>query len=275
MSDNIMKKIDLHIHTTASDGSFTPSELLEEAKRRELSTIAITDHDTVAGIEEAIERGKELGIEVIPGIELTTYYQGQRVDILGYQIDYHNQELLAIIDNLQNSREVRAKQILAKLSNLGIELDFARLKEIAGETGVGRPHIARLMVEEEHVSEMQEAFDNYLEDGGPAYVPKYQLKPEDAIELIQGAGGIVVLAHPGIIDNNEIVKELINYEGLTGIEVYYSKHSKEETEYYLSLAQEKELIITGGSDCHGPANEDKYLLGTVDVPYSLLEELKK
>ncbi|TDX59268.1 hypothetical protein C7959_101155 [Orenia marismortui] len=270
-----MKKIDLHIHTTASDGSFTPSELLEEAKRRELSTIAITDHDTVAGIEEAIERGKELGIEVIPGIELTTYYQGQRVDILGYQIDYHNQELLAIIDNLQNSREVRAKQILAKLSNLGIELDFARLKEIAGETGVGRPHIARLMVEEEHVSEMQEAFDNYLEDGGPAYVPKYQLKPEDAIELIQGAGGIVVLAHPGIIDNNEIVKELINYEGLTGIEVYYSKHSKEETEYYLSLAQEKELIITGGSDCHGPANEDKYLLGTVDVPYSLLEELKK
>ncbi len=270
-----MKKIDLHIHTTASDGSFTPSELLEEAKRRRLSTIAITDHDTVAGIEEAIEKGKELGIEVIPGIELTTYYQGQRVDILGYQIDYHNQELLAIIDNLQNSREVRAKQILAKLSNLGIELDFARLKEIAGETGVGRPHIARLMVEEGHVSEMQEAFDNYLEDGGPAYVPKYQLKPEDAIELIQGAGGIVVLAHPGIIDNNEIVKELINYEGLTGIEVYYSKHSKEETEYYLSLAQENDLIITGGSDCHGPANEDKYLLGTVDVPYSLLEELKK
>jgi hypothetical protein len=269
-----MKRIDLHIHTTASDGSFTPSEVVEEAKRQGLSTIAITDHDTVAGVADAIERGRELGIEVIAGIELTTYYKDKRIDILGYQIDFNNQQLLEVIDNLQNSREFRARQILNKLSDLGIDLDFDRLKEISGDTGVGRPHIARLMVEEGYVQGMQEAFDNYLEDGGPAYVPKYQLKPEDAIKLIKDAEGLVVLAHPGIIADNEIVKKLIACNGIDGIEVYYSKHTEEETNYYLSLAQKNNLIVTGGSDCHGPANENKYLLGTVEVPYELLEKLR-
>jgi len=270
-----MKKIDLHIHTTASDGSFTPSEVVEEAKKRGLSVIAITDHDTVSGLDEAIIKGEELEIEVIAGIELTTYYREYRIDILGYNIDFKNRELLKIINNLQNSREVRAKQILDKLSDLDIELDFNRLKEIAGDTGVGRPHIARLMLQEGHIDSIQEAFDKYLEDGGVAYVPKYQLKPADAIELIKGAGGIPILAHPGMINNDEIVRELIENEKLEGLEAYYSKHSQKETEYYLKLAKDNDLIITGGSDCHGPAIADKFLLGTVDVPYELLEELQK
>lgn len=269
-----MKKIDLHLHTIASDGSFTSKELVQEAKKKDLAAIAITDHDTVAGVEEAIKAGEEMGVEVIAGIELTTYYQGQRVDILGYYIDYRDQELLKIIDNLQNSRQIRAQKILDKLANLEIELDFKDLKAIAGDSGVGRPHIARLMVEEGFVDDLQQAFDQYLEDGGPAYVSKYQLKPQDAIDLINGAGGVVVLAHPGVIDDLELVKDLITLEGIQGIEAYYSQHNQEQTDYYLKLASEYNLIITGGSDCHGPDVEDKYLIATVDVSYSLLEELK-
>jgi hypothetical protein len=269
-----MKKIDLHLHTVASDGSFTAKELVQEAKKKGLAAIAVTDHDTVGSVEEAIKVGKDIGVEVIPGIELTTYYQGQRIDVLGYYLDYHNNELLETINNLQNSREVRAQQILDKLADLEIELDFEELKKIAGDTGVGRPHIAKLMVKTGAVASVQQAFDQYLEDGGPAYVPKYQLKPQDAIDLIQGAGGVVVLAHPGMIDDKRLVKELIALEGIVGIEAYYSQHNQEETEYYLNLAKEYDLIVTGGSDCHGPTIEEKYLIGTVDVPYELLEDLR-
>lgn len=269
-----MKKIDLHLHTIASDGSFSSEELVKEAKDKGLTAIAITDHDTVDGVEDALKAGKKLGVEVVAGIEFTTYYQGKRIDILGYYVDYNNRELNKIIDNLQNDRELRAKKILDKLDDLGVELDFAKLKEISGEKGVGRPHIARLMVEEGYVKEMQEAFDDYLEDDGPAYVPKYQLKPHDAIDLIEGAGGVAILAHPGVIDDREIVLQLLEKDNFQGIEAYYSTHNEEETEAYLKLAKENNLLVTGGSDCHGPAIEDKYLIGTVDVSYTILEKLK-
>ncbi|AGB42242.1 putative metal-dependent phosphoesterase, PHP family [Halobacteroides halobius DSM 5150] len=270
-----MKKIDLHTHTIASDGSFTPQELVKAAVEQGLAAVAITDHDSLAGVQPALEIGKELEIEVVPGIELTTYYQGQRIDILGYYIDLDSPQLNEVLDKLQRAREVRAKQILAKLANLDVELDFKRLKKIAGDTGVGRPHIARLMVEDEYVTDMQTAFDDYLEDGGPAYVPKYQLTPSEAVKLLKQAGGIPVLAHPGVIDNRELVIELLEQEDFAGIEAYYSQHNQAETDYYLQLATEYDLLVTGGSDCHGPANEDKYLLGRVDVPYKLLEQLKK
>ncbi|MGM0501994.1 MAG: PHP domain-containing protein [Bacillota bacterium] len=267
------KKIDLHLHTTASDGSFTPAELVAAAEEKGLAAIAITDHDTVAGIEAALSVAADKQIKVIPAIELTTYQAGQRIDILGYNIDYKNQDLLEMTERLQNARQIRAKEIIDKLADLGVELNFSKLQELAGATGIGRPHIARLMVEEGYVENMQQAFDDYLEDGGPAYVPKYKLKPREAVNLIKQAGGKAVLAHPGEIDDLELVKQLIQIEGLQGLEAYYSKHSEQETRYYIDLAQENNLFVTGGSDCHGPANEDKYLLGTVDVPYKLIHNL--
>ncbi|MBM7558074.1 PHP domain-containing protein [Halanaerobacter jeridensis] len=267
------KKIDLHLHTTASDGSFTPEELVAEAEEKDLAVIAVTDHDTVAGVEPALEAAENREIKVIPGIEFTTYVDGQRVDILGYNLDYNNSDLLNIIDKLQNARQIRAQKILDKLAQFDINLNFDKLQELAGETGIGRPHIARLMVQEGYVNNMQQAFDDYLEDGGPAYVPKYKLAPQEAVELITGAEGKAVLAHPGEIEDRELVKELIQRAGLNGIEAYYSKHTKEQTQYYLDLAEENDLFVTGGSDCHGPANEDKYLIATVDVPFEVVNNI--
>ncbi|GAB6137414.1 PHP domain-containing protein [Halanaerobaculum tunisiense] len=269
-----MPQIDLHLHTTASDGSFTPAELVEAAEERDLAAIAITDHDTVAGVKPAREAGADLDLEVVPGIELTTYYQGQRVDILGYYIDPTDQELTAVVAKLQQARQTRAQQILAKLAELGVELELEQVLAIAGDQGVGRPHIAQLMVEEGYVIDLQTAFDDYLEDGGPAYVPKYQLEPSDAIELIEQAGGISVLAHPGVIADRELVLDLLTSQDFAGLEVYYSDHTQKEIDYYRQLATEQDLLMTGGSDCHGPANEDKFLLGTVDVDYQLLAKLK-
>ncbi len=270
-----MGQIDLHLHTTASDGSFTPRELVTAAKERDLTAIAVTDHDTVAGVETALAAGREQGVEVVPAIEFTTYYQEQRVDILGYYIDHHADELLAVTDKLQHARRTRAQQILDKLAALGVELKFAELEEIAGEQGIGRPHIARLMVAEGYVEDMQDAFDEYLEDGGPAYVPKYKLEPAEAVELIQQAGGLSVLAHPGEIADQKLVTELLAAEDFAGIEAYYSGHSEAETEKYQQWAADYDLLVTGGSDCHGPANEDKFLIGTVDVPEHLLVKLKQ
>jgi len=174
---------------------------------------------------------------------------------------------------LQNARQIRAQKILDKLTALDVELDFAELEEIAGPTGIGRPHIARLMVQEGYSEGMQEAFDNYLEDGGPAYVPKYQLRPQQAVELITAAGGQAVLAHPGVIADRDLVQELIQIDGISGLEAYYSTHSPTERDYYLDLAEKNDLFVTGGSDCHGPANENKYLIGTVEVPYAICKNL--
>ena len=269
-----MSKVDLHLHTTASDGSFTPSELVAEAEKEDLAVIAITDHDTVAGVEEALQAAQKREVDVIPGIEFTTYVEGQRVDILGYNLAYKNQDLLDIINKLQNARKIRAQKILDKLAEFQIELDFAKLQELAGETGIGRPHIAKLMVREGYVNNLQQAFDDYLEDGGPAYVPKYKLEPQEAVELITEAEGKAVLAHPGQIDDRTLVKELIQIEGLNGIEAYYSGHTNEQTEYFLDLAQQNDLFVTGGSDCHGPAHEDKYLIGTVEVPDDVVEAVR-
>lgn len=266
-----MSKVDLHLHTTASDGSFSPAELVAEAEEKDLAVIAVTDHDTVAGVSQALEAAEDKKVEVIPGIEFTTYVNSQRVDILGYDIDYEEEDLLNIINKLQNARKIRAQKILDKLEKLEVELDFAKLQDLAGETGIGRPHIARLMVKEGYVNNMQQAFDDYLEDGGPAYVPKYKLEPSEAVDLIKGAEGRAVLAHPGEIEDRALVQELIAVDGLEGIEAYYSGHTKEQTEYFLNLAAKNNLFVTGGSDCHGPANEDKYLIGTVDIPYQVVE----
>ncbi|MBM7623005.1 PHP domain-containing protein [Sporohalobacter salinus] len=268
-----MKKVDLHLHTTASDGSYTPEELVEKAVEMGLETIAVSDHDTVAGIGPALAAAKGVDLEVVSGVELTTYVGQEEVHILGYCFDYLDQDLLVELNKLKEARKNRGKKIVEKLNKLGLDLEWEKVTEVAGSGAVGRPHIARALVNEGYVDDISAAFDNYIADQGPAYVPKTQLTPKEAIEIINKAGGIAVLAHPGHLSTNELVIEIIE-SGIDGIEAYYSGHDEEETEKYIKLATRYDLLITGGSDCHGPKIKEGILLGTVDIPRQVVDNLK-
>ncbi|KXS45515.1 MAG: PHP domain-containing protein [Candidatus Frackibacter sp. T328-2] len=269
-----MKNVDLHLHTTASDGSFTPQELVVEAENKGFKTIAITDHDTLAGVEPAIAQAKELGLEVIAGIELTTYVGDKEVHILGYYVDYLDKDLLAKLTELKEFRRRRGEKMVDKLNELGIEVSWERVKEIADSGAVGRPHIARALVEAKQVKDISAAFDKYIGDNGPAYVPKAQLTPKEAIEIINRAGGVSVLAHPGLLKDDQLVKKIIE-AGIEGLETYYSKHDQSTTSRYLKLAKKNGLLTTGGSDCHGPKNKDEVLLGTIKAPDWIIADLKE
>ncbi|ADL11770.1 PHP domain-containing protein [Acetohalobium arabaticum] len=268
-----MRNVDLHLHTTASDGSYTPEELVEKAVGMGLETIAVTDHDTVGGVAPALTAAKEVDLEVIPGVEFTTYVGQEEVHILGYYFDYLDQNFLMELTKLKEARENRGKKIVEKLNKLGLELEWKSVIEVAGSGAVGRPHIARALVNEGYVADVSAAFEDYLGDRGPAYVPKTQLTPQDAIEAINEAGGVAVLAHPGHLSTNELIVEIIE-AGIDGIEAYYSGHDEEETKQYIKLANRYDLIITGGSDCHGPKIKEGILLGTVDIPDNVIDNLK-
>lgn len=266
--------IDLHIHTTASDGAYTPTEVVEEAKRLGFTAIAITDHDTMDGVSEALERGKELGVEVVPGIELNTDYDDREIHILGYYADYTNQEFQTALEELRDSRVNRVRKIVEKLNNLGIIISYERVREIAGEGAIGRPHIARAILEAGYATDWSEVFDKYIGRNCPAYVPRTKLTPFSAVELILQAGGVPVLAHPGLNDLDEIIRGLAE-AGLQGIEVYHFDHTAEDIAHYCEVAEEHELFLTGGSDCHGPGMKSGVRLGQVRLPETLLNRLKE
>ncbi len=269
-----MKYIDMHIHTTASDGVLTPKEVVDYAIARELNGIAITDHDTVDGIEEAITYGssKEDFI-VIPGIELSTDYLGEEVHILGYMIDYKNQEFLKLLDILKNERTHRAEKIIEKLNDIGLEITFKEVKDVAGEGNIGRPHIAKVMVSKGYIESVKQAFDKYLNKGCPAFVPRYKITPFEAINEIKKYGGFSVVAHPGLI-TNETLKRLIN-EGIEGIEVFHPDNSVDKYDYYLNLTEKHNLFITGGSDFHHPPMTDNHHgdMGAIRVPTTYIEKM--
>ena len=247
---------DLHIHSTYSDGSYTPFELIKKAKKKEITTIAIADHDTVAGVREAIIAGEKENIDLIPAIELSTFRGQAEIHILGYYIDYKDNKLLAKIKEIFAARLNRARKMVKLLNENGVNITFKQVKNIAGDDYIGRPHIARAMVEAEYIEEMGEAFtDNYIGNGGQAYVPKYKISPQEAIRIIKNAGGIPVLAHPIFINHGQPmnfadIKGLVEH-GLQGIEVYHSKHNAKDSKYYKKIATELDLLITGGSDFHG------------------------
>jgi predicted metal-dependent phosphoesterase TrpH len=264
---------DLHIHTTFSDGTDTPEKIVELAKAGGLTTIAITDHDVIAGIEPAVKRGKEIGMEVIPGIELTSEIPGAEIHILGYFIDYHSPHLLQTIAKIQNGRRDRIYKICDKLKGLGISLAPEEVFKKAGHYAAGRPHVARALIEKGIVKSFKEAFIKYLDSNGPAYVPHYRLSPEEAIKLIVSAGGIPVFGHPAVSNIDAIIPELIA-AGIAGIEVYYSGHNQSETEHYLNLAKKFALLVTGGSDYHGEISGRESRLGSIRVPDDLIEKLK-
>ncbi|MCP1716315.1 putative metal-dependent phosphoesterase TrpH [Methanocalculus alkaliphilus] len=254
------KYADLHLHTTASDGTLTPRELVIAAKDAGLSTIAITDHDTIDGIEEACRAGREFDLEVIPGIELSTIDGKKEIHILGYFIDPTNCSLNAIIQKMIDARENRAVRMVEKLNELGIEITVERVREISGTTFIGRPHIARVMQEMGYIEEQSEAFTTeYIGSGGRAYIERFKITPADAISLIHEAGGVAVLAHPGYLGDRSTLGEedIARYVGLglDGVEVYYAKHTEEQVEYYKGLALTYGLMMTGGSDFHGGDGE--------------------
>lgn len=265
---------DLHIHTTKSDGTCEPYEVVKLAKNTGLEVIAITDHDTLDGIDEAKEASKLYGMEIIPGIELNSYDDKQDVHILGYFVDYKNNNFIKNLKIIRESRIIRAKQIISKLNEMNINITYNDVLVYSKESFIGRPHIARALVKAGYVKNVKEAFDKYIGENGPAYVKRYRLHPFESIKMIVEAGGIPVLAHPGLLIDKEIIKHLIA-NGLKGIEVYHSKHSKSDTELFKNFALENNLLITGGSDFHGVDVDGEYLLGTVKLDYKYIEKLKE
>lgn len=265
---------DLHIHTTFSDGTLTPAEIVREAKKAGLKTIAITDHDVVDGIEEARREAQRVGIEVIPGIEITTEIPGYEIHILGYYIDYNSPELSQILKKIQEDRSARIGRIVAKLDKLGVKIDTQRVLEVAGRGSAGRPHVARVLLEAGYVKSIREAFNRYLDYKAPAYEPHYKLTPPEAIKLILSAGGIPVYAHPGTSKCDHLIPDLIG-SGLLGLEVYHTGHGQTKTKHYLRLAQKYGLLVTGGSDFHGLGSGRETGLGSIAISDELVEKLKE
>ena len=263
------KFADLHIHTSASDGDFDPKEVVKQAREIGLAAIGIADHDTVAGIDEALEASKKYGVETVPGVELSSEFEQSEVHILGYFIDWRDRKFNNELHKFQEARKVRAERILEKLHKLGINISHKEVAAIAGEGVIGRPHIAEVLAKRGYVRTTNAAFAKYLAYGRPAYVPKYRLLPKIAIHMIHNIGGVAVLAHPVFAQANSLLPDLVEF-GLDGIEVYHSKHDSAKTEYYKKIAEDLHLLVTGGTDCHG-ANSP---LGTVKVPYECVEKMK-
>ncbi len=267
-------KADLHMHSTHSDGFLTVAELVRRAKETGLSTISLTDHDNAAGIEEASTLGEELGIEVIPGMELSASIGDQEVHILGYFFDYADEKLQEYLSFFRAERVKRAKRIVGKLNTLNIPLTLEAVLDKAGDGSVGRPHIASALVEEGLTGSYHEAFLKYLGFGKPAYEKKYQISPQDAIELISSAGGLSFIAHPGIAVDERLLLELIK-DGVDGIEVIHPSHSPELVAYYRGIATEYFLLTSGGSDFHGGKRNDHEALGKYYVTEKQIEMMRR
>lgn len=275
--------IDLHIHTTASDGTLTPSMVVSLACQKGLKAIAITDHDTVEGNEEAITEGRERGFKVIPGVEISCKHHLGEIHLLGYFLNWRSEVLRRKLSQLRRYREERNPEIIRKLRGMGIEITYEEVKEIAGGGSIGRPHIAQVLKEKGYVFSNQDAFDRYLKKGAPAYVPKELLPVDEAIHLIKEAEGIPVIAHPmqyrtlSTYGVERFVRELMAL-GIEGIEAFYSTHSKEDTATLLNIANKYGLLVTGGTDFHGdikPGIEIGTGMGDMRIPYTLLERMEK
>jgi predicted metal-dependent phosphoesterase TrpH len=257
--------IDLHTHTDRSDGTFAPAELVRLAADRGLDVVAVTDHDTTEGLEEALAAGSEPGVEVVPGVELSAEYEGTSIHVLCYWMDVSNPALQEELSRLRDERFRRGERMVEKLRELGLPIEFERVREIAEGGNIVRPHLAQAMVEAGHVETEQEAFDRWIADGRPAHVPKHALDPLDALALIRDAVGLCVLAHPGMWgDETSVPEELIEAmagAGMAGLEVDHTNQDLEQRKHYRKLADRLGLIPTGGSDCHG-TRYDPIRLGT-------------
>ena len=268
--------VDLHLHTTASDGRLSPRELVRLVADRGLKQISISDHDTTEGLAEAFQEAEEHpGLRIIPGIELSTDIPGDEIHMLGYFIQYHDEPFQEILRRFRRGRVDRAREMVEKLAELGITLEWERVQEIAGDGAVGRPHIALALVEKGYCKEPKDAFPEYLGRNGVAYVERTKLTPAEAIQMLLKVGGVPVLAHPGYMSDLEATMPDLKAAGLLGMEVYYANFAPDKIEYLRNLAIEYDLIPCGGSDFHGLGNADDSIPGSMGPPISTVEQLEE
>lgn len=269
-----LMRVDLHAHTNASDGEHSPEELIDIARQRRVNILGIADHDTVAGIAPAVATAARTGdIEIIPAVELSTDWEKREIHVLAYLVDYQAADVNALVDRFREGRLGRAQKILAKLDALGAPVSFEAVQNIAGDAAIGRPHVARALVDAGHVASVQEAFDKYLASDKPAYVEYESASPFEAVKLIRGVGAVPVLAHPREV--TRIVPDLVK-AGLMGLECYYAEYDLATRRELVDLAKQYGLVQTGGSDFHG-LNRMGHMsaLGEADVPIEVVEKLKQ
>ncbi len=270
-----VSRIDLHAHSNRSDGTFTPAEVVHLAAERDLDVIALTDHETTDGLDEALATGAAAGVEVVPGVELSAEHEHTSVHVLCYWMDPANDELRTELGRLHDERFRRGERMVERLQELGLPVSFERVREIAAGDNIVRPHVAQAMVEAGVVETEQDAFDRYIADGRPAHVPKHALDPVVAVGLIRRAGGVCVLAHPGMWgDESSVPQALIEAmaaAGMSGLEVDHTDHPVERREHYRALAARLGLVATGGSDCHGTRYEPVRLGTTLCDPDAFAE----
>ncbi len=270
----MMSKVDLHIHSTVSDGRFSPEEIVHKAAALGVNIIALADHDSVDGIAPALAAAEAFpGLRIIPCVEISTDIPQSEVHVLGYFIDYTSHELQTALERFRHSRRQRAQGMIAKLNDLGVQIEWPRVQEIAGGSSIGRPHIAQAMLEKGYVSSIRKAFIKYLGREGPAYVERRKMTPAEAVKLVLRANGLPVLAHPLFINNVETIVAELKVAGLVGIEVYYNGYNAGEISSLVKLADKYGLLATGGSDYHGLDDSTETMIGGVDVPMESAERL--
>ena len=279
-----MAIVDLHLHTTYSDGRLKPAQLVRLCADRGLEVIAVSDHDSTEGLDEVYETASGLpGLTVIPAIELSTDIPGSEVHVLGYFVDRHDPELQSALTRFRDGREHRGKRMVERLAELGVEVSWERVKELSGGGAIGRPHIAQAMVEAGHVRYPKDAFDQYLGRNGPAYAERAKLTPREAVAMLRANGAVPVMAHPTysasksdrdeVTQLREILTEL-KEAGLAGMEVHYGDYTPDQVEYLAALARELDLIACGGSDYHASGNPGEPEPGSVGPPLETVEALR-
>lgn len=271
-----MAVVDLHLHTTASDGRLSPTELINLVASKGLKTVAVTDHDSTEGLAEAYTAAEAFpDLRLIPGIELSTDVPGNEIHVLAYFIQYSDKGLQQVLSKFRDGRLNRARGMVEKLNQMGVEIEWDRVQAIAGDGAVGRPHVALAMVERGYINEPKDAFDTYIGRNGPAYVEREKMTPIEAIELIKKWGGAAVVAHPAHIDDLENVLEELKEVGLAGMEAFYAQYSEERIQDLVDIASKHGLLPCGGSDYHALGNSDEHLPGTMGPPMEVVEELER
>lgn len=274
--------IDLHAHTSASDGTYSPKDLVNLAKSEGIEAIAITDHDTIEGLPEALEAGEKMGVEVIPGVEISIDHQPGSMHVLGLFLDIENEKLKEYLTDLQTSRSSRNPRIIEKLNELGLSITMEEVEKISGGGQVGRPHIAAALLKNGHVRTIQHAFDKYLKKGAVAYYERHRLTREKAVDMIHGAGGLVILAHPHTLGVNGISLDNLMAElkevGFDGLELFYNSHSPSDEDKLMKIVDKNGFVISGGTDFHGENKPSIKLgvgYGNMAIPYEVLQEMKQ